>query len=87
MVKGLTPYQGRRRTTGMFLCDECLRVWSSSHSWANTPQACLKCWAWVYPYSQFQKKKKNKKKKPKQLDKEHIQKLCGKCCYTKDSCV
>jgi hypothetical protein len=85
MVKGLTPYQGRKRTFGIFLCDECLRAWSSPHSWSNTPQACLECNAWVYPYSQFQKKRKRKRKN-KMPDKEHIQKLCGRCCSNINSC-
>jgi len=78
-MKGLTPYQGRERAYGVFECYECTNEWSSVHTWANTPQACLYCNMFVYPIIQLPLKKKK--------DKEHIQHLCGKCRYQVKSCA
>lgn len=49
---GLTPYQGRKRCYGLFKCTKCHRKWTSSNSWANRAQSCIKCKIDVYPYKQ-----------------------------------
>lgn len=50
--KGLTPYQGNRKTFGYFECYECNNFWTSAHSWADTSQRCLYCDEDVYPFKQ-----------------------------------
>ncbi|KAF7496587.1 Zinc finger CCHC domain-containing protein 24 [Sarcoptes scabiei] len=49
---GLTPYQGKKRCFGEFLCPSCQRRWMSGDSWANSGQICVKCRIIVYPYKQ-----------------------------------
>lgn len=49
----LTPYQGPRRTCGMFHCTKCKKEWFSANSWANCFQKCNKCNGQIYPYRQF----------------------------------
>jgi len=81
MVKGLTPYQGRKRCYGIFDC-MCYNTWASAYSWANTPQMCIECDMWVYP--DYQYKLKYTKSKSKKI---HLQPLCGKCKYNIRSCT
>ncbi len=85
-MKGLTPYQGRNRAFGLFDCYECTNEWSSTYSWANTPQACLYCNMFVYPYKQWKLKRTTRIKKNSTPNKEHIQKLCGRCRFSSLSC-
>lgn len=85
-MKGLTPYQGRERAYGVFECYECTNEWSSAHTWANTPQACLYCNMFVYPIIQLPLMKKKDKEKEKEKDKEHLQKFCGRCRFREKSC-
>ena len=85
-MKGLTPYQGRERAYGVFECYECTNEWSSAYTWSNTPQACLYCNMFVYPIHQWELKKKQEKKK-KESNKEHLQKLCGRCRFQSKSCA
>jgi len=81
-MKGLTPYQGRKRAYGKFEC-YCSHEWESSYTWSNTPQACLFCSKFVYPYEQYEvtdDKNRDKKKE------NHKQELCGRCCRMSNSC-
>ena len=47
-----TPYQGKRRCFGEYLCNICKRVWTSGHSYANIGQECSKCRIMIYPTKQ-----------------------------------
>merc|ERR1712035_16826 len=51
-TKGLTPYQGKKRCFGEFRCAKCERSWTSSNSWANCGQECMRCRISVYPHKQ-----------------------------------
>lgn len=53
----LTPYQGKRRCFGEFLCPTCTRKWSSGNSWANSGQMCMQCQILVYPHTQVSQDK------------------------------
>ncbi|XP_065182384.1 zinc finger CCHC domain-containing protein 24-like [Sycon ciliatum] len=71
--KGLTPYQGKRRTWGEFRCS-CGKRWSSGNSWRDTWQRCQSCAEEVYPYEQ----------RPLEPSTDpdrgvHDQRNCGKC--------
>jgi hypothetical protein len=83
-MKGLTPYQGRLHSAGIFECHECSNEWFSAYTWANTPQSCLNCHTVIYPIRQWRLKKSNKKSKN---IKKHIQSLCGKCQFHEKSCA
>lgn len=48
----LTPYQGKARVFGEYLCDGCRNSWKSAYSWANMWQKCKKCKSKVYPHKQ-----------------------------------
>jgi hypothetical protein len=79
-MKGLTPYQGKKRCFGIYEC-MCSNTWASAYSWANTPQMCIECDMWIYPDHQYKLRRK-KNKSPT----SHIQALCGKCKYTNLPC-
>nr|XP_034834896.1 zinc finger CCHC domain-containing protein 24-like [Maniola hyperantus] len=83
--KGLTPYQGGRRSFGEFRCPQCKRGWMSANSWANCGQECNKCKINVYPYKQMplEKSRGLNKSDP---SKQHPQALCQKCRSIKDYC-
>ncbi|XP_050690805.1 uncharacterized protein LOC126982639 [Eriocheir sinensis] len=49
----LTPYQGQRRSFGLFLCPYCKVEWTSDNSYANMYQECETCDMAVYPHKQF----------------------------------
>ncbi len=86
-MKGLTPYQGRCQAAGIFECYECTNEWYSAYTWANTPQACLYCNMFVYPINQWELTRKKQERKKKDKDKEHIQRLCGRCRFQAKSCA
>ena len=46
-----TPYQGKKRCFGEYLCS-CGKSWKSSNSKANESQVCTKCGKSVYPTKQ-----------------------------------
>jgi hypothetical protein len=48
----LTPYQGRKKCYGEFICTICKRRWTSQNSVANEAQSCLKCGIAVFPHKQ-----------------------------------
>jgi len=50
--RGLTPYQGKNRCYGEYVCRKCKRRWTSGNSWANVGQYCRKCEVKVYPHQQ-----------------------------------
>ena len=84
-MKGLTPYQGREQAFGLFECYECTNEWSSTYTWSNTPQACRYCNMFVYPYKQW-KLIRTKRNEHRLANKEHIQKMCGRCRFSTLSC-
>jgi hypothetical protein len=86
-MKGLTPYQGRCQAAGLFECYECTNEWYSAYTWANTPQACLYCNMFVYPINQWELTRKKQERKKKQPNKEHLQRLCGRCRFQEKSCA
>ncbi len=47
-----TPYQGRRRCFGEYVCTRCNRRWMSGQSYANITQKCTKCKIDVVPTKQ-----------------------------------
>ena len=63
-----TPYQGKKRVYGHYMCELCMRKWESAGSWANCSQECKRCHIEVLPYKQY--KLKNKKTY-----------ICVKCNY------
>jgi hypothetical protein len=48
----LTPYQGRKKCYGEFVCGQCKRRWTSQNSVANEAQNCIKCSLPVFPHKQ-----------------------------------
>jgi hypothetical protein len=76
--KGLTPYQGEKRCYGYFECTACDKLWESGNSWADTYQECKRCGGGVYPYKQKPLDKKDGEEKV-DLNKPHLEELCGKC--------
>jgi hypothetical protein len=49
-----TPYQGRRRCFGEYVCTRCNRRWMSGQSYANIAQKCTKCKLDVIPTKQVE---------------------------------
>lgn len=47
-----TPYQGKKRCFGEFVCQNCAKSWKSANSKANTPQECTRCHTYVFPSKQ-----------------------------------
>ncbi|CAF0757431.1 unnamed protein product [Brachionus calyciflorus] len=47
-----TPYQGKKRCFGEYMCQNCQKSWKSANSKANTPQECTRCHAQVFPTKQ-----------------------------------
>lgn len=47
-----TPYQGKKRCFGEFVCQSCGKSWKSANSKANTPQECTRCHTFVFPSKQ-----------------------------------
>lgn len=83
--EGLTPYQGKRRSFGEYMCPKCKRKWMSSNSWANMGQECKKCRINVFPHKQ------RPLEQPDHLDvsdqsKVHPQHLCEKCKLLGEYC-
>jgi len=83
--KGLTPYQGFKRTFGYFKCPQCKRKWMSGNSWADCGQECERCGVNVYPYKQ---KALEKTEDGAKIDptKRHPQELCEKCQQLGEYC-
>ncbi|XP_071949024.1 zinc finger CCHC domain-containing protein 24-like [Antedon mediterranea] len=77
--KGLTPYQGRKRTFGEFHCKDCDRTWCSSHSWADKGQKCQTCEVNVYPTKQTPLQKPDGLDEHIDVNKHHPQDLCERC--------
>ncbi|XP_045774284.1 zinc finger CCHC domain-containing protein 24-like [Maniola jurtina] len=83
--KGLTPYQGSKRSFGEFRCPQCKRGWMSANTWANCGQQCNKCNINVYPYKQLPLNKAGGLNKS-DPSKKHPQELCQKCRSLKYYC-
>ncbi|XP_039255031.1 zinc finger CCHC domain-containing protein 24-like [Styela clava] len=76
--EGKTPYQGKARCFGEFLCPECNRTWMSANSWANTAQKCQNCMIDVYPYKQSALQRSGLENTIS-AEVRHPQHLCAKC--------
>lgn len=51
----LTPYQGKKRSVGIFECCDCEKTWRSAYSWANTAQKCCACKLKSHPFRQVRR--------------------------------
>ena len=80
----LTPYQGKKRSFGIFECSKCKRKWRSACSWANKYQECINCVSEVYPHKQFPLKRNNKKDISRR---PHQEQLCQKCKKLRRCCL
>ncbi|KAI1297137.1 Zinc finger CCHC domain-containing protein 24 [Halotydeus destructor] len=79
----LTPYQGKKRSFGLFRCVPCNRLWASAASWANCGQQCHTCMANVYPHKQW--KLKRQAQRP-DVQRAHESDLCEKCRQLGTNC-
>ncbi|XP_077294526.1 zinc finger CCHC domain-containing protein 24-like [Arctopsyche grandis] len=52
-AKSFTPYQGKKRSCGGYVCTKCKRKWLSFNSYANAAQSCVKCHIQVFATKQF----------------------------------
>ena len=76
--EGLTPYQGKNRCFGEYVCQKCKRKWMSGNSWANIGQDCARCKIKVYPHRQ-RPLEKHVDFDMTERAKFHPQHLCEKC--------
>jgi hypothetical protein len=75
-----TPYQGKKRCFGEYLCQNCKKTWKSANSKANTPQQCTQCNTLVYPSKQnsFDNFFKQLKAEKQQIKKDYLNQLVSK---------
>lgn len=83
----LTPYQGKKRSFGLFKCVPCSRNWASASCWANCGQECVQCKANVYPHKMRGLKKRKPDGDGDQVKKPHLMALCEKCKELGSNCV
>jgi DNA-directed RNA polymerase subunit RPC12/RpoP len=79
-----TPYQGSKKTYGIYKCNNCGNKWESGHSWANNYQECKYCNETVYPYKQ--NKLQNVTNSQIKLNRPHIEEYCNKCILLGKNC-